>query len=344
MAEIEKASSPVVTAVQRQMTEADGIVALARQTGGNPAKSVEFDGVTVRSDRIAVAAGAQFAAQLSELRQLAANASAGAALLDVADSGLSQIETKLARMSELAQTAALTPGERPDGSGAPAAEISAKDRALLNSEFTGLRDDIDRVAAETTFDGVALLSGDEASPGAPKVIDFGSAGTAGEAVTVSLDAADSASLSPDLATANLGTQAGGDAAVIAVTAAQASVSNSRAAVSGARAQLNSVEASAGETSAVVERVQAMKTSPETVVDLSRMVAAQVTEESGLRIQDGAQKLLQDVLLRMSAATANGGPAAGSDAVEEFGGKTAGAPAAAAQTVETADSRGDDSDG
>ena len=64
----------------------------------------------------------------------------------------------------------------------------------------------------------------------------------------------------------------------------------------------------------------------------------------MRIQDGAQKLLQNVLLRMSAATANGGPAAGSDAVEEFGGKTGGATAGAAEAVETDDSRGDDSDG
>jgi hypothetical protein len=31
---------------------------------------------------------------------------------------------------------------------------------------------------------------------------------------------------------------------------------------------------------------------------------------------------------MSVATSNGGPASGGDAVEEFGGKTAGAPAAA----------------
>lgn len=343
MAEIEKASSPIVTAVQRQTTEADGIVALAQQTGGNPAKSVEFGGVSVRSDRVAVAAGAQYATQLSELRQRAANASAGATLLDVADSGLSQIETKLVRMDTLAQTAALTPVVRADGSSSAPAEISAKDRAVLNSEFSGLRDEIDSVAAATTFDGVALLSGDSASPGAPKVFDFGVSVTSGESVTVSLDAADSASLSAGLATADLGSQAGGAAAVVSVATAQASTDDIRAAVSGARSQLNSVESAAGETSAVVERVQKMKTSPETVVDLSRMVASQVTEESGLRIQDGAQKLLQDVLLRMSAATANGGPAAGSDAVEEFGGKTAGAPAAAAQTVETADSRGDSTD-
>jgi flagellin len=215
---------------------------------------------------------------------------------------------------------------------------------MLNSEFSSLRDDIDRVAAATTFDGVSLLSGDGASPGSPNVIDFGSSDTAGESVTVSINAADSTSLSPDLATVDLASQAGGSAAVTAVTAAQASVDDIRAAVRCARAQLNSVGAAAGETSAIVERVQEMKTPPETVIELSRVVASQVTEERGLRIQDGAQKLLQNVLLRMSAATANGGPAAGSDAVEEFGGKTGGAPAGAAEAVETDDSRGDDSDG
>jgi len=35
---------------------------------------------------------------------------------------------------------------------------------------------------------------------------------------------------------------------------------------------------------------------------------------------------------------------GSDAVEVFGGKTAGVPASAAEAVETEDSRGDDSGG
>ncbi|CAN0568312.1 unnamed protein product, partial [Laminaria digitata] len=175
------------------------------------------------------------------------------------------------------------------------ADISAKDRSLLASEFSDLRDEIDIIAGATRFDGVALLSGDSASPGAPKVFDFGASGPGSGAVSVSLAAADSASLSSGLAAADLRSAAGGAAAVAAVTAAQASAEDGRAAVRGARAQLNSVEAAAGETSAVVERVQAMKTAPETVVDLSRVVASQVTEESGLRIQDGAQKLLQDVL-------------------------------------------------
>ena len=123
--------------------------------------------------------------------------------LDIAESGLSQIDSKLVRMDALAKTAALTAVERLDGSSSAAAEISAKDRAILGSEFAGLGEDIDDIAAATKFNGVALLSGSAGSPSAPKVIEFGASTAAGETVIVSLDAADVASLSSDLSTANL---------------------------------------------------------------------------------------------------------------------------------------------
>jgi len=122
-------------------------------------------------------------------------------------------------------------------------------------------------------------------------------------------------------------QASASGAVTAVAEPQGNVADTRAAVRGARAPLTSVETAAGEMSAIVENVREMRMSPETVVDLSRVVAHQVSEEGGVNLSDGAQKQLQDVLLRMSVATSNGGPASGGDAVEEFGGKTAGADTA-----------------
>jgi len=62
--------------------------------------------------------------------------------------------------------------------------------------------------------------------------------------------------------------------------------------------------------------------------LARAIAQQVTDKGGVHLSAGAQKILQDVLLRMSVAMTNGGPASGSAAVEEFGRKAASAPAAA----------------
>jgi hypothetical protein len=185
---------------------------------------------------------------------------------------------------------------------------------------------------EVPFNGIDLLSGDPDAGGSPLELTFRTGGSADKAVSVALPDSSVAALSPTLPTVDLLSEAGADAAVVAVAEAVATVADSRAAIRGARAQLNSVETAAGEISAVVESVREMRTSPRTVIDLSRFVAHQVTEDGGINLSDGAQTLLQDVLLRMSAATANGGPASGSDTAEEFGGKTAGAPAAAAETA------------
>ncbi len=78
-------------------------------------------------------------------------------MLDIAESSLAQIDSKLVRMDALAKTAALMAVERLDGSSSAAAEVSAKDRAILGSEFAGLREDIDDIAEATKFSGVALL-------------------------------------------------------------------------------------------------------------------------------------------------------------------------------------------
>ena len=75
-----------------------------------------------------------------------------------------------------------------------------------------------------------------------------------------------------------------------------------------------METAAGEVSQVVEGVREMRVSPEKVVDLSQVVATQVGEKGGVHMVEGAQQLVQEVLLCVSTATANGGPAAGGDAI------------------------------
>ena len=342
VADIRKTELAALAAIQPRVQEAERISSLVREARGNPPRSVDFDGVGVRADRVAVAAAARYTSQIESLSAAAANAAEAASVLDVADEALVKIETKLSRMAELAEEGALTNIENDDGTITTRPELSAQDRAILDAEFSDLRSEIDEIAADTSFNGIDLLQGDSDTPTDPLELSFKLGGAAGGAstVSVSLNAADSESLYEDLATASLSSESNSDAAVTAVEEAQVAVSDIRAAVRGARAQLDNVEAAAGEVSAVIERVRDVKVTPEEVVDLSRVVADRVTEEGGVHLIEGAQKILQDVMLRMSAATANGGPAAGGDGVEDFGGKTAGAPAAPS-TGQTAESTVDD---
>jgi flagellin len=313
--EIEKSLLLALPVIQKRSLKADGIATLAVQTNGTLPNTIDLDGVRVRSDRVAIAGRAQFTRQTTELRQAAANASAGASLLDVVDARLWRIDEKLSRMDELANIAALTVVERDDGSNFTPAELSAQERAVFNSEFEALRDAIDDIASSTGFNGIDLLAGNPQTRGNPLDISFRTGGDSSQTVTVSLAGADTEALSTDLVTANLLSDSGGDAADIAVNEDRVVVGDRQAAVRGARAQLNSVETAAGEISAIVQHVRVLKTSPEKIIDLARAVAEQVTDKGGVHLSAGPQKILQDVLLRMSVATTNGGPASGSAAVK-----------------------------
>ncbi len=86
----------------------------------------------------------------SDLRSLSVakrNASDGVSLIQTAEGGLMETTSMLIRLKELAvQSASDTIGNR--------------DRELLDKEFVQLKDEIDRLASTTEFNGIKLLTGD----------------------------------------------------------------------------------------------------------------------------------------------------------------------------------------
>jgi flagellin len=83
----------------------------------------------------------------SRLMQVAVrNANDGISAVSVADNALAEIQNVLQRQSELAQQAA-------NGF------VSSAQRSVLQSEFSDLGSEIERIAVGTSFNGVSLLSG-----------------------------------------------------------------------------------------------------------------------------------------------------------------------------------------
>jgi flagellin len=78
------------------------------------------------------------------------NANDGISLINIADGALDQIGSVLSRLSELAAQSA-------NG------VYSTTQRSALQLEFSALGSEIDRIATTTTFNGVALLSGGQAT-------------------------------------------------------------------------------------------------------------------------------------------------------------------------------------
>jgi flagellin len=89
-------------------------------------------------------------AQVRSLHQAGRNASDGVSLVQTAEGALNELNSNLVRMRELAIQAS-------NGT------LNSGDRAVINVEFTALIDEIERVATQSTFNGVTLFDGSTAT-------------------------------------------------------------------------------------------------------------------------------------------------------------------------------------
>ena len=121
---------------------------------------------SARDDAAGLAISERFTAQIRGLNQAARNASDGISLAQTAEGALAEVTNNLQRIRELAVQSAN-------------ATNSASDREALQAEVDQLVAEIDRVALQANFNGVALLDGTFTS----QVFQVGA--NAGETISVS---------------------------------------------------------------------------------------------------------------------------------------------------------------
>lgn len=132
---------------------------------------------SAKDDAAGIAIATRFDAQIRGLTVAQRNSNDGISMTQTAEGALNETVNNLQRMRELAVQAS-------NGSN------SADDRAALNEEFTARRDEITRIAQDTTFNGLQILDGTETTAIGIQVgseagqrieIDFTSPMTAGSA-------------------------------------------------------------------------------------------------------------------------------------------------------------------
>lgn len=101
---------------------------------------------SAKDDAAGLAISERMSSQIRGLNQAARNANDGISLAQTAEGALGEITNNLQRIRELAVQSRN-------------ATNSATDRAALNTEAQALRDEIDRVANTSSFNGVKLLDG-----------------------------------------------------------------------------------------------------------------------------------------------------------------------------------------
>lgn len=90
-------------------------------------------------------------ADVRSLVQSRRNANDGISLIEVAEGGLNEINNIMIRLRELGVQAASD-------------TIGTRERKYLNQEYFALKDEVDRIAVSTEFNGTRLLTGNHAMP------------------------------------------------------------------------------------------------------------------------------------------------------------------------------------
>lgn len=100
--------------------------------------------VSARDDATSMAIGVRLDSTASAITSGIVNIGQGNSMLQIADGGMATIGDALIRMKTLAAQAA-------------SGNLSEAERGFLNDEFIGLRDEINRIASSSNFNGIQLL-------------------------------------------------------------------------------------------------------------------------------------------------------------------------------------------
>ena len=125
---------------------------------------------TAADDAAGLAISTRMSSQIIGLEQSVQNASDAISMIQTAESALDEITNMLLRMRELALQAS-------NGTG------SVADRDYLQDEFSRLKDEIDRIANNTEWNGRAVLNGNAGGTGVQNV-SFQVGGKAGQTISV----------------------------------------------------------------------------------------------------------------------------------------------------------------
>ncbi len=177
---------------------------------------------TAADDAAGLGISERMRAQIRSLTVAGRNAQDGVSLTQTAEGALQEVSNILTRMRELAVQSA-------NGT------VTDTDRAVIDTEFQALISEVDRIADQTTFNGVNILDGTTASLNIQVGIN------SGEVIAVALQDVTATTLAID--TLEVGTQANASAALAGLDTAIDSVTTSRGELGAATNRLG--HASAG---------------------------------------------------------------------------------------------------
>ena len=210
---------------------------------------------TAADDAAGLAISERMRSQIKSYTVAGRNAMDGVSLAQTAEGALNEVSGILSRMRELSMQSA-------NGT------LSAGDRSTLDNEFLQLKDEIDRIANTTVFNGINLLDG-SASTGIPIQVGIGDSAT-NDVINITLDATSTSQLA--IAATDINSVTGAQAALTSIDTAIEAVNDARG-VLGAQqnrmeSSLRSIQVQRENLSASESRIRDVDVATETA-DLTR---------------------------------------------------------------------------
>ena len=256
------------------------------------AKSVERISSGIRINRGAddaagLAISEALRSDIRGLRQAVRNANDGIALINVAEGALNEQSSILIRLRELASQAAT-------------GTVGSTERATIQLEFTALRNEIDRIAATSQFNGQGLVDGSLASSisSANQVfIQVGIDSTANSRINLNTEINLNAVTSTILGISTLSVTAAAQALTTLDT-----INNAIATVTQARGQVGAVQnrltRSVGNLSVTIENLQAAESGirdADIAAEIADLTRNQILVQSATAMVGQANLIPQSIL-------------------------------------------------
>ena len=236
---------------------------------------------SAKDDAAGIAIGESMTAQVRGLNQAIRNVNDGVNLAQTADGALGETANMLQRMRELAVQSA-------------SGTYSTTQRGYLQTEFTALASQIDKVASETTWNGMTVLTGTTGST-ATGTFTFQSGQSSGQSISVSITAMTLAGLSMGAAAVAISSAASASSAIASLDTAIGLVNTQRAIIG---AGINQMTYAADNLTNVSGNVQASRS---TIMDTDYATAstqlskAQIIQQASTAMLAQANQQPQSVL-------------------------------------------------
>lgn len=236
---------------------------------------------SAKDDAAGYAVANSFKAKLSSLRVAYQNASESTSMLQVADGAYNKIQDIMIRMKDLATQAA-------------SGQITNDNRTLLNTEFTKLQSELDRIAQSSQYNGVTLVFSTGTGTAASFTFQVGASNIASDRISVSLSAVSSSSLGIST-NVGIGTAGSAAAAMTALDTALTSVNNYMAEVGSYQ---NRLQYTMDNLNVMIENYSASESAIRDVdmaAEVTKFTKNQILQQTGMAMLAQANSAPQQIL-------------------------------------------------